>query len=145
MCQVGFGAKGDMNNNHVLQLLCNVSWRHHERPSQYKSMYVSLGILSKEPPLTQSFIDTRWTYFCELLQWHLKYGKACLQLGESVLEIMPKSDIHIIDHFHQEVQWPMLQEALKVVNDHGSEWLSFPDLFGIGADPRYQSSSWYSV
>jgi len=39
----------------------------------------------------------------------------------------------------------MLQEALKVVNNHGSEWLSFPNLFGIGADPRYQSPSWYSV
>ena len=39
----------------------------------------------------------------------------------------------------------MLQEALKVVKDHGSEWLSFPKLFGIGADPRYQSSFWYSV
>ena len=51
MCQAGFGAKGDMNNNHVLQLLYKVSWLHHERPSQYKSMYVSQGILSKEPPL----------------------------------------------------------------------------------------------
>ena len=51
MCQAGFGAKGDMNNNHVLQLLYKVSLLHHERPSQYKSMYVSLGILSKEPPL----------------------------------------------------------------------------------------------
>ena len=39
----------------------------------------------------------------------------------------------------------MLQEALKVVKDHGSEWLSFPKLFGIGAYPRYQSSFWYSV
>lgn len=39
----------------------------------------------------------------------------------------------------------MLQEALKVVKDHGSEWLSFPKLFGIGADPRYQSSFWFSV
>ena len=39
----------------------------------------------------------------------------------------------------------MLQEALKVVKDHGSEWLSFPKLFGIGADPRYQSSFWHSV
>ena len=238
MCQAGFGAKGDMNNNHVLQLLYKVSWLHHERPSQYKSMYVSLGILSKEPPLPQSFIDTRWTYYYETLQWHLKYGKACLQLGETVLERMPKSDSHYtvwqnviklsscpmiqveikflyefldkflipslnasqatdqdlgfssgylarlwpatvlkhhetlskmlmspsayfplteqqvkmslkdpaaINHFHQEVQRPMLQEALKVVKDHGSEWLSFPKLFGIGADPRYQSSFWHSV
>ena len=56
MCQAGFGAKGDINNNHVLQLLYKVSWLHHERPSQHKSMYVSLGILSKEPPLPQSFI-----------------------------------------------------------------------------------------
>ena len=26
MWQAGFGAKGDMNNNHVLQLLYKVSW-----------------------------------------------------------------------------------------------------------------------
>ena len=238
MCQAGFGAKGDMNNNHVLQLLYKVSWLHHERPSQYKSMNVSLGILSKKPPLPQSFIDTRWTYYYETLQWHLMYGKACLQLGETVLERMPKSDSHYtvwqnviklsfcpmiqveikflyefldkflilslnasqatdqdlglssgyltrlwpstvlkhhetvskllmspsayfplteqqvkmslkdpaaINHFHQEVQRPMLQEALKVIKEHGSEWLSFSKLFGIGADLRYRSSFWHSV
>ena len=43
------------------------------------------------------------------------------------------------------MQRPMLQEALKVVKDNGSEWLSFPKLFGIGAYPRYQSSFRYSV
>ena len=48
-------------------------------------------------------------------------------------------------HFHQEVQRPMLQEALKVVKDHGSEWLTFPKLFGIGADTKYQSSFWRIV
>ena len=238
MCQAGFGTKGDMNNNHVLQLLYKVSWLHHERPSQYKSMYVSLGILSKEPPLPQSFIDTRWTYYYETLQWHLKYGKACLQLAESLLQRMLKSDSHYIvwqnviklsscpmiqveikflfefldkfiipslnasqasdeevgfssgylarlwpatvlkhhetmskmltspsayfplteqqvkmslkdpaaiNHFRREVQRPMLQEALKVIKDHGAEWLSFPKLFGIGADQKYQSPFWYSV
>ena len=58
---------------------------------------------------------------------------------------MSLKDPAAINHFRQEVQRPMLQEALKVVKDHGSEWLSFPKLFGIGADPRYQSSFWYSV
>ena len=43
MYQAGFGAKGDMNNNHVLQLLYKgwLAWLHHQRPSQYKSMYES--------------------------------------------------------------------------------------------------------
>ena len=50
-----------------------------------------------------------------------------------------------INHFRQEVQRPMPQEALKVVKDHGSERLSFPKLFGIGADPSYQSSFRYFV
>ena len=238
MCQAGFGAKGDMNNNHVLQLLYKISWLHHECPSQYKAMYVSLGILSKEPPLPQSFIDTRWTYYYETLQWYFKYGKACLQLAERILERMPKSDSHsavwqnviklyscpliqveikflfefldkfiipslnasqasdnelgfssgylarlwpaivlkhnetlskmlmspskyfpsteeqvklslkdpaAIKHFNQEVQRPMLQEALKVIKDHGTEWLSFPKLFGMGADQEFQSSFWSSV
>ena len=49
MCQARFGTKGDMSNPHVLQLLYNISWLHHERSSQYKVMYVSLGILNKEP------------------------------------------------------------------------------------------------
>jgi len=69
MCQAGFGAKGDRNNKHVLQLLYKISWLHHEHPSQYKAMYVSLGILCREPPLPQSFIDTRWTYYYMTLQW----------------------------------------------------------------------------
>ena len=39
-------------------------------------MYVSLGILSKEPPLSQTFIDTKLTYYRKTLQWYLNYGKA---------------------------------------------------------------------
>ena len=204
-----------------------------KNPSQYKAMHVSLGILSKEPPLPKSFIDTRWTYYYETLQWYFKYGKACLQLAERILERMPKSDSHsavwqnviklyscpliqveikflfefldkfiipslnasqasdielgfssgylarlwpaiVLKHnetlskmlmspskyfpsteeqvklslkdpaaiklFNQEVQRPMLQEALKVIKDHGTEWLSFPKVFGMGADQEFQSS-----
>lgn len=58
---------------------------------------------------------------------------------------MSLKDPAAINHFRHEVQRPMLQEALKVVKDHGSEWLSFPKLFGIGAHPRHQSPFWYSV
>ena len=228
MCQAGFGAKGDMNNNHVLQLLYKISWLHHECPSQYKAMYVSLGILSKEPPLPQSFIDTRWIYYYETLQWYFKYDKACLQLAERILERMPKSDSHsavwqndmkryscpliqveikflfeFLDKFiipslnasqasdnklgfssgylarlwpaiilkHNETLSKMLMspskyfpsteeqvklslkdpaaikhfKALKVIKDHGTEWLSIPKLFGMRADQEFQSSFWSSV
>ena len=158
--------------------------------------------------------------------WYFKYGKACLQLAERILERMPKSDSHsavwrnviklyscpliqveikvlfefldkfiipsltrdnelgfssgylerlwpaivlkhnetlskmlmsqskyfpsteeqvklslkdpaAIKHFNLEVQRPMLQEALKVIKDHGTEWLSFPKLFGMGADQEF--------
>ena len=125
MCQAGFGAKGDMNNNHVLQLLYKVSWLHHERPSQYKSMYVSLGILSKEPPLSQSFIDTRWTYYYETLQWNLKYGKACLQLGETVLERMPKSDSNYTmwQNFIKLRSCPMIQVEIKFLYEFLDKFL----------------------
>ena len=61
-----------------------ISSLHHEQPSQYKAMYVSLGILSKEPPLPQSFIDTRWAYHYDTL----------LGTSERILETMPKSDSH---------------------------------------------------
>ena len=81
MCQAGFGGKDDMHNNHILQLLYKIFWLHHERPSQYKARYVSLGILNKEPLLQKSFIDTRWTYYHETPQWYFKYKKACLQLA----------------------------------------------------------------
>ncbi|XP_044176005.1 uncharacterized protein LOC122959024 [Acropora millepora] len=166
--------------------------------------------------------------------WYFKYGKACLQLAERILESMPKSDSYsavwqnviklyscplirveikflfefldkfiipsltsnnelgfssgylehlwpaivlkhnetlskmlmsqskyfpsteewvklslkdpaAIKHFNLEVQRPMLQEALKVIKDHGTEWLSFPKLFGMGADQEFQSSFWSSV
>ena len=50
-----------------------------------------------------------------------------------------------ITHFNQEVQRPMLQEAVKVIKDHGTKWLSFPKLFGTGADQEFQSSFWSSV
>ena len=50
-----------------------------------------------------------------------------------------------IKHLYQEVQRPMLQEALKVIKEHGAEWLSFPKLFGMGADQRLRSPFWSSV
>jgi len=77
----------------------------------------------------------------ETLSKMLMSPSAYFPLTEQKLKMSLK-DPAAINHFRQEVQRPMLQEALKVVKDHGSEWLSFPKLFGIGADPRYQSSFW---
>ena len=88
-------------------------------------MYVSLGILSKEPPLPQSFIDTRWTYYYETLQWHLKYGKACLQLGETVLERMPKSDSHytVWQNVIKLSSCPMIQVEIKFLYEFLDKFL----------------------
>ena len=80
----------------------------------------------------------------ETLSKMLMSPSAYFPLTEQQVKMSLK-DPAAINHFRQEVQRPMLQEALKVVEDHVSEWLSFPKLFGIGADPRYQSSFWYSV
>ena len=44
-----------------------VAWAHHDRPSQYKSLYVALKLLPKKPPLPQNFVETRWTYMSEHL------------------------------------------------------------------------------
>ena len=57
-------------------------------------MYISLGIQSKETPLPQTLIDTRWTYYHETLQGYLKYEKACLEFAERLLQRLPKSDSH---------------------------------------------------
>ena len=80
----------------------------------------------------------------ETLSKMLMSPSAYFPLTEQQVKMSLK-DPAAVNHFRQEVQRPMLQEARKVVKDHGSEWLSFPELFGIGADPRYQSSFWYSV
>ena len=45
-CQTGFGSKGDMDNAHICQLHYKIAWFHHEI---YKSIYVVLKILDKEP------------------------------------------------------------------------------------------------
>ena len=58
---------------------------------------------------------------------------------------MSLKDPAAINHFHKQVQRPMLQEAIKVIKDHGAEWLTFPKLFGMGADQRYQSPFWHLV
>lgn len=58
---------------------------------------------------------------------------------------MSLKDPAAIDHFHKQVQRPMLQEAIKVIKDHGAEWLTFPKLFGMEADQRYQSPFCHSV
>ena len=58
---------------------------------------------------------------------------------------MSLKDQAAVNYFQQQVQRPMLQEALKVIKDHGAEWLTFPKLLGIGADQIYQSPFWHSV
>lgn len=58
---------------------------------------------------------------------------------------MSLKDPAATNHFHKQMQRPMLQEAIKVIKDHGAEWLTFPKLFGMGADQRYQSHFWHSV
>ena len=58
---------------------------------------------------------------------------------------MSLKDPAAINHFHKQVQGPMLEEAIKVIKDHGAEWLTFPKLFGMGADQRYQSPFWHLV
>ena len=52
---------------------------------------------------------------------------------------MSLKDAAAMNHFHKQVQRPMLQEAMKVNKDRGSEWLTFPRLLDMGADQRYQS------
>ena len=40
-----------MDNAHICQLCYKITWVHHERPNFYKSTYVVLKILDKEPHL----------------------------------------------------------------------------------------------
>ena len=49
--QAAFGSKGDMTNKHVQQLHYKIAWVHHEKPDFYQSMYKTLEILEKPPPL----------------------------------------------------------------------------------------------
>ena len=48
-------------------------------------------------------------------------------------------DPALINHFHKQVLRSMLQEAMKVMKDHGANRLTFPKFFGMIADQRYQS------
>ena len=50
-CQAAFGSKGDMTNKHVQQLHHKIALVHHEKPDFYQSMYKTLEILEKPPPL----------------------------------------------------------------------------------------------
>eukprot|EP00117_Sycon_ciliatum_P044581 scpid18064/ scgid32145/ len=91
----GFGQRGTMQDFNLFQLHFKVGYVHKQRPSFYKSLYVSEKITSVPPPLPQEFIETRWTYIHESLQWWAKYGNACQALGRRIVEKMPKS----VNHF----------------------------------------------
>ena len=60
-CQAGFGPRV-MDNAHIFQLHYKTAWVHDERPNFYKSIYVVLKMLDKEPPLAQMWVETRWEY-----------------------------------------------------------------------------------
>ena len=89
-----FGQRGQMTSFNLFQLQYKIGYVHHQKPSDYKALYVSKNILNKSPPLPQQFMETRWTYIHENLQWCTKYGDACLKLGKHILEFLPKSDVH---------------------------------------------------
>ena len=94
-CQAGFGSKGDMDNAHICQLHYKIAWVHHERPNFYKSMYVVLKILDKEPPLPQMWVETRWEYLHQHLEWYSKSGSSCLALARKMVTKLPASNSHL--------------------------------------------------
>ena len=51
-----------MDNAHICQLHYKTAWVHDERPNFYKSIFVVLQMLDKEPPLAQMWVETRWEY-----------------------------------------------------------------------------------
>ena len=74
-----------MDNAHICQLRHKITWVHHERPNVYKSIYVVLKILDKEPPLPQIWVETRWEYLYQRLEWYSKYGSSCLALARKMV------------------------------------------------------------
>ena len=90
----GFGSRGSMSEFNLFQLHYKVGYVHHQRPTYYRALYVSQGITTQSPPLPQEFIETRWTYLHEHLEWWNKYGDKCLELGRAVLRRMVTSDSH---------------------------------------------------
>ncbi|XP_065178845.1 uncharacterized protein LOC135809422 [Sycon ciliatum] len=92
----GFGHRGPMASFNMCQMQYKIAYLHHQKPTYYKSLYVSLKILAKPPPLPQEFIDTRWSYIHENLKWFQKYGTACIQLGKCMLEYLPKKETHYV-------------------------------------------------
>lgn len=82
----GFGQRGTMTSFNLFQLHYKTGYVHHQRPTYYKALYVSEGILARPPPLPQEFVETRWSYIHESLEWWTRYGKACVQLGKRMLQ-----------------------------------------------------------
>ena len=81
--KVGFGSKGDMDNAHVCQLHYKIACVHHERPNFYKSIYVVLKILDKDPHSSNVGQDTLGIH--QRLEWYSKYGSSCLALPHKMV------------------------------------------------------------
>ena len=94
-CQAAFGSKGDMSNPHIQQLHYKIAWLHHEGPNVYQSMYTILGLLDKEPPLPQMWVETRWEYLHNHLQWYAQYESPCLSLAKEIIARISSSDSHL--------------------------------------------------
>ena len=94
-CQSAFGSKGDMSNIHVQHMHYKIGWVHHAKPEFYQSMYVNLGILEKAPPLPQMWVETRWEYLHNHLEWYSKYESACVNLAKKMVLHLPNSDSHL--------------------------------------------------
>ena len=94
-CQSASGSKGGMLNIHVQQMHYKIGWVQHAKPEFYQSMYVNLGILEKAPPLPQMWMETRWEYRHNHLEWYSKYESACVNLAKKMVLHLPNSDSHL--------------------------------------------------
>ena len=73
-----------MDNAHICQLHYKIAWVHHERPNFYKSLYVVLKILDKEPHFLKCGSRHAGSTSINVLkvEWYSKYyGSSCLALA----------------------------------------------------------------
>ena len=80
---------------HIQQLHYNVGWIHHEKLKFYQSMYPVLNLLTEELPLQQMWIETRFEYIHNHMQWYSKYEEPCISLVKHMVSWLQRSDCHL--------------------------------------------------
>ena len=94
-CRAAFVSKGDTHDTFNSYIIKLGGFTMKSSNSISPCTYNVLNLLIKELPLPQTWIETRWEYIHNHMQWYTKYEEPCVSLAKHMVSWLRRSDCHL--------------------------------------------------